>query len=186
MATIFKYPLPMNCEPFELKIKGFCEVVHTGIDGNGQQCLWALVRPESMEESWTYKIVPTGGDFDMKDWSYVSTFMAGPFVWHLLRPTEDWGRQGYAGEVSDKDRQLHGSLPWAMATGRPFRQKSLANESYWITTDRETAVNAPKGVWIRLKYDFSAEQITATDWEVYTEANDLPRVVNMMTPNPRI
>ena len=103
MATIFKYPLPMNCEPFELKIKGFCEVVHTGIDGNGQQCLWALVRPESMEESWTYKIVPTGGDFDMKDWSYVSTFMAGPFVWHLLRPTEDWGRQGYAGEVSDKD-----------------------------------------------------------------------------------
>lgn len=92
MASIYKYPIPEAGEPFELRIKGFCEVVHAGVDGNGVPCIWALVMPEKQEEAWTFLLVATGQEFDIKKWCHLATFMRGPFVWHLLRPVAQWER----------------------------------------------------------------------------------------------
>lgn len=88
MATIYKYPIPLATEPVEMKINGFCEVVHAGIDGNGVPCLWALVVPGKQEEAWTFLVVATGQEFDLHKWSHVTTFMQGGLVWHLLRPIQ--------------------------------------------------------------------------------------------------
>jgi hypothetical protein len=90
MATIYKYPIPRASEPFELKIKGFCEIVHVGLDGNDAPCIWAIVNPNQPEETWKYCIVATGEEFDVGKWCHISTFMQGPLVWHLLRPVDQW------------------------------------------------------------------------------------------------
>lgn len=92
MAVIYKYPIPRVSEPFELKIKGFCEVVDAGVDGNGQPCIWALVTPDNLEETWTFCVVATGESFDTSQWSHLKTFNQGALVWHLLRPVDDWNR----------------------------------------------------------------------------------------------
>lgn len=86
MATIYKYPIPNVSEQFELKVKGFCEVVHAGIDGNGTPCIWMLVMPDKPEETWTYLVVATGEKFDTLKWCHLRTFQQGALVWHLLRP----------------------------------------------------------------------------------------------------
>jgi hypothetical protein len=90
MAFIYKYPIPQAGEPVEIKINGFCEVVHAGVDGNNSPCLWALVVPGKPEEAWTFLLVATGQEFDTKKWCHLTSFMTGPFVWHLLRPSDDW------------------------------------------------------------------------------------------------
>jgi len=92
MAVIYKYPFPKAGEPTELKIRGFCEVVHAGIDGNGLPCLWALVMPEKEEETWTYMIVGTGQEFDIKQWCHLKTFTKDIFVFHLLGRVDQWDR----------------------------------------------------------------------------------------------
>jgi hypothetical protein len=94
MAVIYKYPIPSAGEPFDLKIKGFCEVTHVGVDGAGVPCIWALVVPERDEETWTFMIIATGQEFDARKWSFVQSFQQasalGMLTWHLLRPAEQW------------------------------------------------------------------------------------------------
>ena len=96
MAKILKYPMPAAGAPFELKINGFCEVVHVGFDGGGVPCIWALVMPDKPEETWKYLVVTTGEEFDTREWSYIRSFQQtsslGLLTWHLLRPTSQWNR----------------------------------------------------------------------------------------------
>lgn len=93
MAVIYKFPIPEAGKPFDLKIKGFCEVTHVGADGNGLPCIWALVVPEREEETWTFMIVATGQEFDGQQWSFVQSFhqasALGLLTWHLLRPMKE-------------------------------------------------------------------------------------------------
>jgi hypothetical protein len=93
MATIYKYPIPTATEPFEVKIKGFQEVVHAGLDANNQPCLWAVVDPGMPEEAWTFMLVATGQDFDSTKWVHIKSFDLKGFIWHLVRPLQQWGVQ---------------------------------------------------------------------------------------------
>lgn len=137
MASIYKYPIPVAAEPFEVKIKGFCEVAHVGIDGNNAPCIWAIVAPAGVEETWTFLIVPTGMDFDIGKWSHVSTFMQGSLVWHLLRPTGDWNR------VSAPDGDPVGSLVYIIANrrkhGLPGIEKAMDGRFYYTYAEAEEA-----------------------------------------------
>lgn len=90
MATICKYPMPEVGKPFDLKINGFCEVVHAGIDDGGFPCIWAIVAPDKPEETWTYLTVATGTEFDTTEWCFIRSFHFGGFLWHLLRPVSQW------------------------------------------------------------------------------------------------
>ena len=45
MATICRFRIPTTDEPFDVKIKGFQEVVHAGYDNNGDWCFWAVTNP---------------------------------------------------------------------------------------------------------------------------------------------
>lgn len=90
MASIYKYQIPEAGKPFEVKIKGFCEVVHAGVDGRGLPCLWALVMPEQAEETWTFMLAATGQEFKSGQWCHLMTFHQGALVWHLLRPADQW------------------------------------------------------------------------------------------------
>jgi hypothetical protein len=134
MATIYKYPIPKASEPFELKIKGFCEVVHVGIDGNDTPCLWAIVNPNMPEESWKYLIVATGQEFDVGKWCHVKTFQQGQFVWHLLRPLDDWNR-------SPSGDGPVGSLVYIIASrrkhGLPGVEKAMDGRFYYTYADAE-------------------------------------------------
>jgi hypothetical protein len=95
MAVIYKYRIHEVGEPVELKIKGFCEVVHFGIDGNKNLCLWAMVSPEQKEEMWTYLVVATGQEFNISKWCHLATIVDGQYVWHLLRPTDQQDHLSY-------------------------------------------------------------------------------------------
>ena len=87
MAKIFKYPIPEPGVAFDLKIKGFQEVVHVGEDGNGTACIWAQVNPNLPEEAWPFMLVATGETFDGEEWHHVRSFVQpSGLVWHLLRP----------------------------------------------------------------------------------------------------
>lgn len=137
MAVIYKYPIPRVSEPFELKIKGFCEVVNAGVDGNGQPCIWALVTPDNLEETWKFRIVATGESFDTSQWSHLKTFMQGPLVWHLLRPVDYWQEKA-APPVSIS------SLVYIVATKRadkslPGVEKICDHRIYFTYDDAEEA-----------------------------------------------
>lgn len=82
--------MPEAGKPFDLKINGFCEVVHAGLDGGGTPCLWMLVTPDKPEETWTYLVVTTGEEFDTKDWCHIKSFPMGALMWHVLRPAGQW------------------------------------------------------------------------------------------------
>lgn len=94
MARIYKYPMPEAGKPFDLKINGFCEVAHVGLDGNGTPCLWAIVTPEKPEETWTYLVLATGEEFDTTEWCFIRSFQQssslGLLTWHLFRPVGQW------------------------------------------------------------------------------------------------
>jgi hypothetical protein len=88
MAVIYKYPIPEPGKPFDVKIKGFCEVVHAGTDPLGQACFWALVMPDQPEEAWTFLLVATGEEFESAKWCHLVSFQHQSMMWHLLRPIE--------------------------------------------------------------------------------------------------
>lgn len=89
MAKVFKYPISAAGESFELRIKGFQDIVHVGEDGNGTPCIWAQVNNPNKhaEESLQFMLVATGQEFDADAWCHVRSFVQGNgLVWHLLRP----------------------------------------------------------------------------------------------------
>jgi len=87
MAQIYKYPIPEPGVAFDLKIKGFQEVVHVGEDGNGVACIWAQVNADLTEEAWPFMLVATGQPFDGNEWCHVGSFVQkSGLVWHLMRP----------------------------------------------------------------------------------------------------
>lgn len=48
-------------------------------------CVWVEVDPEQrgMDETATFRAVPTGADAPNDDWSYVDTAFIDEFVWHI-------------------------------------------------------------------------------------------------------
>jgi hypothetical protein len=105
MANISKFGIPVTTAPFEVKIKGFQEVVHAGHDEQGDMCFWAIVNPDMPEESWTFLIVQDGTVFDSTKWAHMLSFdadLTGGTAMHLLRPIQQWGVQPGASMDDDK------------------------------------------------------------------------------------
>ena len=93
MAVVVKFHIQCDSKPFSLNIDGFCEVVHAGLDVAQSPCLWALVTSGGPLKSWKFMVVPTGVSFDMRQWSYLRTFVTANAEYHLLRPAMDWDEE---------------------------------------------------------------------------------------------
>ena len=136
MANIFKYKIPSASEPFELRIRGFQEVVHVGEDGVGTPCIWAQVNPSLPEEPWTFMLAATGQEFDTEKWCHVKSFVQGNgLVWHLLRP--------YQIAVPHADDQTS-TLVYVVATKRadgrlPNLEKTSSHKIHFTYADAEAA-----------------------------------------------
>lgn len=105
MSTISKFGIPVTSEPFEVKIKGFQEVVHAGRDRNDDWCFFAIVNDDMPEETWTFLLVQDGTAFDSSKWVHVRSFdsdVTKGNALHLLRPLQQWGVQPGASMDDDK------------------------------------------------------------------------------------
>lgn len=105
MANICKFLIPPTYEPFEVRIKGFQEVVHAGHDEAGDAALWAMTNPDMPEEAWTFYVVQDDRSFDSTKWVHLKTFdLTSGAVLHLLRPLQQWGVQ--PGSSMDDDKPI--------------------------------------------------------------------------------
>lgn len=59
MKTVFKYPLELTENVFDVLMPAFAEALHFGFQGN-QLCLWALVDPEKDLVRHRFVVVGTG------------------------------------------------------------------------------------------------------------------------------
>lgn len=136
MAKIFKYLIPNASEPFELRIRGFQEVVHAGEDGHGDPCIWVQVNPNLPEEPWTFMLAATGQEFDADKWCHLKSFVQPEkgLVWHLLRPYQ----------VAAAQPGGSASLVYVVATKRkdgqlPSLEKTSSHKIHFSYADAEAA-----------------------------------------------
>jgi hypothetical protein len=54
------------------------------------------------EEAWTFLLVATGQEFDSTKWVHLKTFDMRGFIWHLVRPLQQWGVQPGASMDNEK------------------------------------------------------------------------------------
>ena len=87
MKTIYKYPIYLGSNDIDLPKNSI--ILHFGIDGTGQACIWTYVDTEEEKKSRHLKCVGTGWDLDeiLGNSNYVyigTTVMSNGLVWHLL------------------------------------------------------------------------------------------------------
>lgn len=101
MITIHKFKLKFGhvaakeCDEI-LEITGLLSILSTGLDGDGDVCVWALRDTES-ERATRVKILVRGTGHDCADvimthdrevvYAHLGTVLQGLFVWHVFAVT---------------------------------------------------------------------------------------------------
>jgi len=80
MKSVWKYPLFMGLT--ELELPAGAKVLHVE-EQSGIPHIWALVDTEAEKEPRHFLIRGTGHNVD-EDLTYVGTWQAPPYVWHLF------------------------------------------------------------------------------------------------------
>lgn len=93
MRTIYKYPLKITDRQV-LPIKGLMSALHVGLDADQQPCIWCEVEVgesgfAQIETPLTIYIIGTGKPIPVDHVVYFSSFVMGPFVWHIYLLEED-------------------------------------------------------------------------------------------------
>lgn len=81
MNTIWKYELS-DITPIKIEMPSGAQIMTVAMN-NGRPAVWALVDPAKPLETRTFKIIGTGWEMDGR-LTYVGTWQAPPFVWHLF------------------------------------------------------------------------------------------------------
>ena len=81
MRTIWKYPVPSDGEVIDMP-EG-ARIVHVDVQGT-EACLWAEVETDRVLRKVQVGIIGTGRSVP-DGWTYIGTFQAPPFVWHVYR-----------------------------------------------------------------------------------------------------
>lgn len=82
MNTIYKYPIEITDDQ-TIDMPEGAQVVHAGLDPQGQPCLWAKVNNRVRTEPRRIQVRGTGHPLP-DDAEWVGTFTQGPFVWHVF------------------------------------------------------------------------------------------------------
>jgi hypothetical protein len=83
MAKIYKYPLEINGETSVALPNGY-EILHVGLDPQGDPGVWALVDPERSALPVPIYILGTGHPMNPKATKHLGSFVHGPYVWHAF------------------------------------------------------------------------------------------------------
>jgi hypothetical protein len=80
MRTIYKYEIGLGSS---VDMPLGADVVHCGLDPNGNICIWAMVDPElDLKRTRGFVVVGTGHPLSEVD-TYIGSFVQGSFVWHI-------------------------------------------------------------------------------------------------------
>jgi len=85
MKTIYKYTFDIN-DDIEIEMPAGAEIVHVGVDPQGQAAIWAKVNTKDPAVAQRFNIRGTGHDIDGAG-NHVASFNQGAFVWHVFRNT---------------------------------------------------------------------------------------------------
>jgi hypothetical protein len=83
MKTIYKYPIQITDEQ-EIQVHGEADVLHAGLDPQGTPCIWAMVDPSQPTAPLSVLVVGTGNPMPYVPYRHLSSFVQGPFVWHVF------------------------------------------------------------------------------------------------------
>ena len=85
MKTVYKYPLDEKSDIRSASIPRNSKIVHAGMQGDGL-CIWAEVDTEEKILNKRYfSVFGTGSEIKG---NHITTFMMGPYVWHLYELLE--------------------------------------------------------------------------------------------------
>ncbi len=86
MTTIYKYPFQITGTQ-ELSLPKGAIILHAGLDGGNQPCIWAVVEPSNPSQPQLVYLTGTGGPMPPEPYLHLSTFTQDPFVWHVFLPS---------------------------------------------------------------------------------------------------
>ena len=86
---IYRHAIPGVGIEFEVPMNRHAQVVYIGLKGekfgDADPHFWIKTDRSWPVQSVTFKVIPTGKEWDEADWCYEGTFTTGSFVWHLLK-----------------------------------------------------------------------------------------------------
>lgn len=74
MLTVWKFPLPFPLgNVVEIEMPARAEILHVGVQGQAQVCVWAKVDPEAPLKARRFRIAGTGHALDGWEGEYLGT-----------------------------------------------------------------------------------------------------------------
>jgi len=83
MKTVYKYPVPMTSQAFELPLPVGFKFLRIGAQNNNM-FVWLEVKKDTPQNVYKFCLYGTGQDIPDSA-EYLSTFDSGPFVIHLYK-----------------------------------------------------------------------------------------------------
>ena len=83
MIVVHKHALVI-ARTQNLAMRRGAKVIHVGLDPQGQPHLWAQVDDDALYETRRVFIIGTGQFIPPAATDYVSSFMVGPYMWHVF------------------------------------------------------------------------------------------------------
>ena len=81
MKTVWKFSFEIK-DTIKIKLPAFAEILHVETQGNFP-AMWCLVDDEAEYVEKTFYLRGTGHEVE-KNLVHISTWIDGPFVWHLF------------------------------------------------------------------------------------------------------
>ncbi len=81
--TIWKFVLEVTDEQ-EINMPVCAKVIHVGVQGGLDLCIWAIVDPTADLAPRRFLIFGTGNPMPVRPGNYLGTAHVGQFVWHVF------------------------------------------------------------------------------------------------------
>lgn len=81
--TIWKYKLNPAYVFHAISMPVDYHVLSTGIDAEGEVCVWAAVNSEAPQAKVTFALCGTGRALPERFGEFIGSVKDGPFVWHI-------------------------------------------------------------------------------------------------------
>jgi len=83
MTRIYKYPISITQNQEILAPQG-AQVIHAGLDPQGNPCVWAIVDPRNEDQPITILLYGTGWQMSEAPGRHIGTINHGPMMWHVF------------------------------------------------------------------------------------------------------